>query len=134
MDRRQALKTLSAPGMPLEMGNTEVYGKTRRIYKNAPKSLRELFSQTLSKETFLVFEEERYSFNETWALASAIGSGLVKDYGIEKGDRVAICMRNFPEWIIAFQAITSVGAIAVALNSLCPVSYTHLTLPTSDLV
>tara|TARA_B110001452_G_scaffold267465_1_gene277466 strand:- start:205 stop:1872 length:1668 start_codon:yes stop_codon:yes gene_type:complete len=119
MDRRQALKTLSAPGMPLEMGNTEVYGKTRRIYKNAPKSLRELFSQTLSNETFLVFEEERYSFNETWALASAIGSGLVKDYGIEKGDRVAICMRNFPEWIIAFQAITSVGAIAVALNSLC---------------
>ena len=119
MDRRQALKTLSAPGMPLEMGNTEVYGKTRRIYKNAPKSLRDLFSQTLSNETFLVFEEERYSFNETWALASAIGSGLVKDYGIEKGDRVAICMRNFPEWIIAFQAITSVGAIAVALNSLC---------------
>jgi long-chain acyl-CoA synthetase len=118
MDRRQALKTLSAPGMPLEMGNTEVYGKTRRIYKNAPKSLRDLFSQTLSNETFLVFEEERYSFNETWALASAIGSGLVKDYGIEKGDRVAICMRNFPEWIIAFQAITSVGAIAVALNYL----------------
>ena len=36
MDRQQALKTLSAPGMPLEMGNTEVYGKTRRIYKNAP--------------------------------------------------------------------------------------------------
>ena len=56
MDRQQALKTLSAPGMPLEMGNTEVYGKTRRIYKNAPKSLRELFSQTLSNETFLVFE------------------------------------------------------------------------------
>ena len=51
MDRRQALKTLSAPGMPQEMGNTEVYGKTRRIYNNAPKSLRELFSQTLSNET-----------------------------------------------------------------------------------
>ena len=119
MDRQQALETLSAPGMPLEMGNTEVYGRNRRIYKNAPTSLRELFSQTLSNETFLVFEEERYSFNETWALASAIGSGLVEDYGIEKGDRIAICMRNFPEWIIAFQAITSVGAIAVALNSLC---------------
>ena len=118
MDRQQALETLSAPGMPLEMGNTEVYGRNRRIYKNAPKSLRELFSQTLSNETFLVFEEERYSFNETWALASAIGRGLVEDYGIEKGDRIAICMRNFPEWVIAFQAITSVGAIAVALNSL----------------
>ena len=119
MDRQQALETLSAPGMPLEMVDAKVYGRTRRTYKNAPKSLRELFTQTLSEETFLVFEAERYSFNETWQLASAIGHGLVTDYGIGKGDRVAICMRNFPEWIIAFQAITSVGAIAVALNSLC---------------
>ena len=118
MDRQQALDILSAPGMPLEMTSVEVYGETRRAYKNAPPSLRELFTQNLSDETFLVFEEERYSFNDTWQLASAIGNGLVKEYGIEKGDRVAICMRNFPEWIIAFQAITSVGAIAVAMNSL----------------
>ena len=118
MDRHQALDILSAPGMPLEMTSVEVYGETRRAYKNAPPSLRELFTQNLSDETFLVFEEERYSFNDTWQLASAIGNGLVKEYGIEKGDRVAICMRNFPEWIIAFQAITSVGAIAVAMNSL----------------
>ena len=118
MDRHQALDILSAPGMPLEMTSVEVYGETRRAYKNAPPSLRELFTQNLSDETFLVFEEERYSFNDTWQLASAIGNGLVKEHGIEKGDRVAICMRNFPEWIIAFQAITSVGAIAVAMNSL----------------
>ena len=52
-------------------------------------------------------------------MASAIGHGLVSEYGIEKGDRVAICMRNYPEWIIAFEAITSTGAIAA-------VSYTHL--------
>ena len=102
IDRQQVLETLSVPGMPLEMGNAEVYGRNRRIYKNVPTSLREQFSQMLSNETFMVFEEERYSFNETWALVSAIGSGLVEDYGIEKGDRIAICMRNFPEWIIAF--------------------------------
>ena len=118
MDRQQALDILSAPGMPLEMTSVEIYGETRRAYKNAPPSLRELFAQNLSDETFLVFEEERYSFNDTWRLASAIGNGLVKEYGIKKGDRVALCMRNFPEWIIAFQAITSVGAIAVAMNSL----------------
>jgi long-chain acyl-CoA synthetase len=42
----------------------------------------------------------------------------VNAHGIAKGDRVAISMRNYPEWIVAFSAITSVGAIAVALNAL----------------
>ncbi len=39
-------------------------------------------------------------------------------YGIKKGDRVAISMRNYPEWMIAFTAITSVGGVAVAMNAL----------------
>ncbi len=118
MDRHQALAILSAPGQPLEMVDADVYGASCRTYKNAPASLRELFRQNLSDETFVVFEQERYSYTDIWAMASAIGHGLVSEYGIEKGDRVAICMRNYPEWIIAFEAITSTGAIAVAMNSL----------------
>ena len=27
-------------------------------------------------------------------------------------------MRNFPEWVMCFNAITSIGAVAVAMNSL----------------
>ncbi|MDG1165745.1 MAG: class I adenylate-forming enzyme family protein [Porticoccaceae bacterium] len=118
MDRNEVLATLSAPGQPLEIVETEVYGANCRTYKNAPASLCELFQQNLSDESFVVFEDERYSFNDIWGIASAIGQGLVSDYDIQKGDRVAICMRNYPEWIIAFEAITSVGAIAVAMNSL----------------
>jgi long-chain acyl-CoA synthetase len=118
MDRNEVLATLSAPGQPLEIVETEVYGANCRTYKNAPASLCELYQQNLSDESFVVFEDERYSFNDIWGIASAIGQGLVSDYDIQKGDRVAICMRNYPEWIIAFEAITSVGAIAVAMNSL----------------
>ena len=33
------------------------------------------------------------------------------------GDRVAIAMRNYPEWVVAFAAITSIGAISVSLNA-----------------
>ncbi|HIG67082.1 MAG TPA: hypothetical protein EYQ44_04550 [Porticoccaceae bacterium] len=44
------------------MTSVEVYGKTRRTYQNAHPSLRELFTQNLSDETFLVFDKERYSF------------------------------------------------------------------------
>ena len=39
-------------------------------------------------------------------------------YGVRKGDRVAISMRNFPEWVLAFCAVTSIGGVAVAMNSL----------------
>jgi long-chain acyl-CoA synthetase len=100
------------------MVEMDVYGSSCRGYKNAPASLRDLFEQNLTDETFIVFDQERYTFRDIWAHSSAIGQGLVSDYGIQKGDCVAICMRNFPEWIMAFQAITSIGAIAVGMNSL----------------
>jgi long-chain acyl-CoA synthetase len=118
MNRQQVLAAITAPGQPLEMVEMDVYGSSCRGYKNAPASLRDLFEQNLTDETFIVFDQERYTFRDIWAHSSAIGQGLVSDYGIEKGDCVAICMRNFPEWIMAFQAITSIGAIAVGMNSL----------------
>jgi long-chain acyl-CoA synthetase len=118
MHRHQALEKLSAKGMPLELHDILVYGKPRRAFKNAPQSLRALFQENRSDATFVVVGKERYTFNQTWHEACAIGHGLVKEYEIMSGDRVGICMRNFPEWIVAFQAITSIGAIAVAMNSL----------------
>ena len=50
-------------------------------------------------------------------LIAQIGHALVHDLGVVNGDRVAIAMRNSPEWIAAFAAITSVGAIAVPMNA-----------------
>ena len=76
-------------------------------------------------------------------MAAKVAQLMTSEYNITSGDRVAISMRNFPEWIIAFCATTSIGGIAVAMNSLWnpdemayglndsgAVSYTHLTLPT----
>jgi long-chain acyl-CoA synthetase len=68
--------------------------------------------------TFLVYEDERYSFEETWQLAGRVATLLQEEFGIRHGDRVAISMRNYPEWIIAFMAVTSIGGIAVAMNAL----------------
>jgi long-chain acyl-CoA synthetase len=42
---------------------------------------------------------------------------LAVDFGVQKGDRVAIAMRNFPEWSIAFWAAASLGAVVVPLNA-----------------
>ena len=61
-------------------------------------------------------EDETLTFEEHFRAAAHLATILVDGYGIEKGDRVAIVMRNFPEWSIAFWAAAAVGAIVVPLN------------------
>jgi long-chain acyl-CoA synthetase len=118
MDRLEALATLTAAGAPYELVDVELYGQRCRAFKNAPPTLRALFEQNRSDLPFLVYEQERSTFEEAWRHAARIASVLREDYGIDKGDRVAISMRNYPEWITAFTAITSLGGIAVAMNAL----------------
>ena len=38
-------------------------------------------------------------------------------FGVQKGDRVGIAMRNLPEWIVSFAAILSIGAVSVSFNA-----------------
>ena len=116
--RQQALAALTAPGEPYALETVELGGRRLRVFVNAPRSLRELYAQTVSDQTFIVYGDERLSFREAHARAAKIAHLLVRDCGVRKGDRVAISMRNYPEWILAFTAITSIGAIAVAMNAL----------------
>lgn len=118
MNRAEALATLTAPGEPYELVEVEQFGDTCRAFLNAPASLRDLYDQARSDATFIVFEEERYSFEDIWQQAGRLAACLVEEHGIGKGDRVAISMRNYPEWVIAFEAATAIGAIAVAMNAL----------------
>src|SRR5690606_41562517 len=67
--------------------------------------------------TFIVYEDERWSFAEVMEHVDAMAALLVERYAVRPGDRVAIGMRNYPEWVIAFAAVTSVGAISVSLNA-----------------
>ena len=116
--REDVLAELTAPGQPYELETVERDGRTFRVFKNAPCSLRQLFEETVSDAEFLVYEEERLTFAETYRQASRLAHLLVNTYGVGKGDRVAISMRNYPEWVVAFMAATSIGAIAVAMNAL----------------
>lgn len=116
--RDEALRTLTAAGQPWEIGAVEQYGQSCRAFAEAPASLRVLFEEARSDLPFIVFEEERLSFEEAWQEAARIAQLLVQECGVGRGDRVAISMRNYPEWILAFMATTSIGAIAVAMNAL----------------
>lgn len=116
--RKHWIDKLTATGEPYEIIPGEVWGRSCRIFKNAPATLRDLYSENRSDKTFLVYEKERYSFEETYQKSAKIGVLLTEKYGIKKGDRVAISMRNYPEWVMIFTAITSIGGVAVAMNAL----------------
>ena len=118
MTRDEALKQLTARGELFELAETEALGRTIRAFVNGPATLRELYEQGRSALPFIVFGDETLSFEQVWRQSACLATALVDSFGIVKGDRVALSMRNYPEWIVAFCAITSIGAIAVGLNGL----------------
>ncbi|MEO8364301.1 MAG: AMP-binding protein [Ilumatobacteraceae bacterium] len=115
----EAIAAVTAPGQVFELVNTNVLGVEVQVYKNAPANLGQVFagSRAHGEKTFLVYEDERWSFIKTMDQVDALANLLVKTYGIKKGDRVAVAMRNYPEWAVSFAAIISVGAISVSMNS-----------------
>lgn len=106
-------------GAPLETTTTVIDGVEQTVFSHVEKNLREIYSNALkvADRDFLVYEDERYTFAETLSLAEGMAQVLVQRYNIGKGDRVAICSRNYPEWCLAFMAITMIGAVAVPMNS-----------------
>src|SRR5262245_52159622 len=103
----EAIATVTAPGGRFEIVDADVGGGPMKVFRNLPPSLRAMFdsARAFGDATFLVYEDERWSFDDVMAQVDAVGSLLVERYGVAKGDRVAIGMRNYPEWIIAFAAI-----------------------------
>ena len=116
--RLDAFARITAVGEPYELVDREDIRGPVQTFVNAPTSLRQVYEDAASDVEFVVAEDQRWTFAEFWNDAATIGHLLVHDLGVRKGDRVAISMRNYPEWMLAFTAATSVGAIAVAMNSL----------------
>jgi long-chain acyl-CoA synthetase len=110
---------ITAPGQRYETHEIEVDGVRYTAFKGAPSSLKELFDLTrLYGDTdYLVYEDERYTYAEVYARADGIAAALVERYGVAKGDRVAIAMRNYPEWIISYLGALSIGAVVVSMNA-----------------
>ena len=110
---------VTAPGQLFEVAPITVGEVEYSAFKNAPGTFRDLFSlaRGYGDKTFLVYENERWTFSDVMGQVDALASVLVGRYRVSRGDRVAIGMRNYPEWVISFAAITSIGAISVSLNA-----------------
>ena len=109
---------VSALGSPFEIEEREIRGVRIRTWKNAPPTLKEVFeaSRRFGSRTWIVLEDERVTFDAHRAAVGHLARRLVED-GVKKGDRVAIVMRNVPEWTVAFWAASLVGAIVTPLNA-----------------
>ncbi|KAJ3064793.1 hypothetical protein HDU98_011832 [Podochytrium sp. JEL0797] len=100
---------LEAPGIKLILC-------LNRIFANAPPNLRVMFqmgSALHSEKPFLVCNNRTFSFNQMQHLTIQFANAL----NLPKGARVALCMRNSPEWLIGFWATVSIGGISAAINS-----------------
>ncbi len=109
---------LTAPGAMFEMEPWVRDGFTVRAWKNGPKTLVELFlaACNFGARTFLVNGEERISFDAFGRAAMAFAHHLI-GAGVEPGDRVALTMRNLPEWPVCFYGAALAGAVATPLNA-----------------
>ncbi len=115
----KAAEKLTAPGAFFETGYVDIDGVSFNSYVNQAANLGSLYEYSLqySDKTFLVYNEQRLSFLETYKKCQNFAAVLKNHYDIKKGDRVAIYMRNNPEWVIAFMGISYLGAVVVPMNS-----------------
>ncbi|MFO0438965.1 MAG: long-chain fatty acid--CoA ligase, partial [Phenylobacterium sp.] len=85
--RAEALAILTAPGQPYELATLEIGGYLRKVFVNAPPTLREMFAAAVSDATFLIYGEARMTFAEVTRDAGRLASVLVSRFGVRKGDR-----------------------------------------------
>ena len=109
---------LCASGQPFEIETVTIRGVPTRVWKHALPDLRALLAaaQAHGPCEFLVYGDERVSFDAFHRAVAALAAALAAR-GVGKGDRVALAMRNLPEWPVAFMAVTALGAIVVPLNA-----------------
>ncbi|QNE32120.1 acyl--CoA ligase [Sphingomonas sp. NBWT7] len=115
----ETYRILTAPGAPFEMRDAVIRGVTLRTYANALNDLRRVFDlgRSWGEREFIVYEGERQSYAAHFRAAGALGRVLTDRYGVKKGDRLVVAMRNLPEWSIAFWAGVSIGAVVTPLNA-----------------
>ena len=114
-----AVAQLTAPTAPFEIETVDVAGVPLKAFKNAETSLGTFLAagRNHGDALFLQYQGESWTYADFFVAVDKVCGWLVNDQGINKGDRVAIAMRNRPEWLVAFVATVTVGAVAVPLNS-----------------
>ena len=115
----RSVTALTGAGRDFELTRCSIDNVDYTVYKNAPKTLQEVYFAAAAhgESEFIIYQGERWSFNTFFQQAWSLADALTTKHHIVPGDRVGIAMRNYPEWLSTFVAITSIGALAVPINS-----------------
>lgn len=110
---------LTAAGAPFELTEVEINGHPLPAFRNAFPDMAALVAsgRGYGDKEFMVYESDRWSFDRFYAAVDALAGRLQAELGVQPGDRIAIAMRNRPEWAVAFVASAMVGAVPAPLNS-----------------
>lgn len=111
---------LAASDSPIKLGPGTANGVEMQVYVDAPPNIRAILQAAeaqFGSLDYLVYEDERVTYADFARAVEHFAGLLVDKFGIEKGDRVAVIMRNYPQWPVPFFAALSIGAIATPMNS-----------------
>jgi long-chain acyl-CoA synthetase len=114
----QAWSDLTAPGAPFEVDEIEVRGASLKTFKNTPPNVRALWLSTaaFADRDYLVYGDERITYGEAHKQVASVANWMMS-VGVKPGDRVAVAMRNYPEWMLVYWAAVSIGVAVVGMNA-----------------
>ena len=114
-----AWNELTAQGAGFAVKQIDVRGNPMRVFETTLPNMRSLWEIAAlnGDKPYIVFEDERYTYAEIDAQVRALAHLLRDRHGVGSGDRVAIAMRNYPEWVVAYWATVVIGAAAVGMNA-----------------
>jgi len=118
VNESEVVARLTGPGGAFEIQTVPVRGVPLRVFATAPSSLRDLWliGAARGDVPYLIYGDEVITFGRAHQMVCSLARWLT-DHGVTKGDRVAIGMRNYPEWAVAFWATQCIGAVTVSLNA-----------------
>ena len=113
------LASLTSPGAPFELVDATVRGIPCRVFKHAPAAVAQLYRAARAHDSKLlaVLGEEHLSYVEVFARAALLAEHLSAAEALQAGEFVGLALANGPDWLVAFIAVSSLGAVPVLLNS-----------------
>jgi acyl-CoA synthetase (AMP-forming)/AMP-acid ligase II len=116
---QQVADGLTATGAPFELVEEDVLRVRVPVFKNRVRSLGELVRDSVrfGDRVYTATTTTELTFAEHARQVASLAAALREEHDLQPGDRVAIAAANSPEWVTAFWATVSLGAIAVGFNA-----------------
>src|SRR5271168_1920783 len=130
----EAVRRFTAADGIFAVTEQQVAGLPQRVFTHAAPTVLDILSSGRGHggADFLVFGDQRWTFDQFFADVDALAAVLQHDIGVKPGDRIAIAMRNCPDWVLTFAAAVHVGAVPVLINSWGSAEELEFTLRDSD--